>query len=49
MYKKKTKGRPPKYPKGIEITTITRSVPTIIIPDIDKAINDLKALIIQEG
>ena len=44
---KKKVGRPPKYQQGIEITTITRSVPTIIISDIDKQINILKQQIIK--
>ena len=45
---KKKVGRPPKYIEGIEITTITRSVPTIIISDIDKHINILKQQIIKQ-
>ena len=46
---KKKVGRPPKYMQGIEITTITRSVPTIIIQDIDKAIQQLKQQIIKQN
>jgi hypothetical protein len=49
MLIKKKVGRPPKYIEGIEITTITRSVPTILIPDIDKAINILKQQIIKSN
>ena len=49
MMNKKKVGRPPKYMQGIEITTITRSVPTIIISDIDKAIQQLKQQIIKQN
>ena len=49
MLIKKKVGRPPKYIEGIEITTITRSVPTIIISDIDKQINILKQQIIKSN